>query len=106
MCKKYIVLNRDGLHDYNIEVEPIKGGRKISISNSEGEHWRSQAQGKLQLSMKNNGNGIKFDRKLKGMDYHELLCLRILINFEHQTDKNEMNRFNYKIVEDKTILKL
>ena len=104
--KEYMVMSKDGQHEYNIVVEDTDKGEKFSIFTSHGEQWNSHARGVLQLAMTNDGNGCTFDRKLKKMDYSELLYVRLLVNFEHQTDKHELNREKYRIVEMKDILEL
>jgi len=49
--------------------------------------------------MIDDGNGVKFSKKNKKMDYGELECLRILINFNHKTDKHELNRHEFTVAE-------
>lgn len=104
--KSYIILSKDGLHEYNIIVEKTKKGEKFSLYYSEGEQWLAGTRGQLALSMTNDGNGVKFDRKLKSLNYAELAYVRILVNFEHQTDDNHLNRQKYRVIEDNAILKL
>ena len=104
--QSYIILSDDGLHEYNIVVEQTKKGTKFSLYRSEGEQWREQAKGELIMAMTNNGNGVKFDRKLKNLDFSELLYVRILVNFEHQTDKNPKNRLKYRVIENKATIEL
>jgi hypothetical protein len=58
------------------------------------------------MSVTNNGNGIKFDKKIKELDYGDLVVLRLLINFEHQTDANPVNREKHRIIENKTLIEI
>lgn len=104
--KEYMVVAKDGQHEYTIVVEDTDKGEKFSIFTSHGSQWNAHARGVLQLAMTNDGNGCTFDRKLKKMDYSELLYVRLLVNFENQTDKHALNREKYRVVEMKTILEL
>ena len=104
--KKYIILSKDGLHEYDLTVEDTKKGEKFSLFTSNGEQWNEPHKGKLLLSMTNDGDGIKFDRKLKVLDYAQLLYIRILVNFEHQNDRNPKNREKYRVIENKTVIKM
>jgi hypothetical protein len=102
--KKYMVIAKDGVHEYDLLVEPVKRGNKFSLLLSGGEQWI--AKGELVLSMTNTGSGVKFDRSLKKIDYAMLLYIRILVSFEHQTDENPLNREKYRIIEDKAVIKV
>ncbi len=104
--KEYMVLDQDGQHEYTIVVEDTDKGEKFSLFTSNGSQWNDHAKGELQLAMTNDGNGCTFDRKLKKMDYSELLYVRLLVNFENQTDKNQLNREKYRIIEMKNFLEL
>jgi hypothetical protein len=104
--KEYLVLDKEGVHEYTIVVEDTDKGEKFSILTSNGEQWSSHARNELQLSFINDGNGIKFDRKLKSLDYSELCCLRLLIKFENIMNGNDLNIDNFRVVEMKTLLEL
>lgn len=104
--KRYMVIAKDGVHEYDLFVEPVKHGNKFSLHLSEGDQWVEKAKGELVLSMTNTGSGVKFDRSLKNVDYAMLLYIRILISFEHQTDENPLNREKYRIIEDKAVIKV
>lgn len=96
--EKYMVLDHTGLHDYDLKVVTTDEGDVFSLHLSNGDQWNESVKGKLVLSMTNNGNGVKFDRKLKNLDYSELVYLRILLNFEHMTDAHLLNREKYSVV--------
>ena len=90
-----------GLHEYTIEeTKTKKGFRKLTLKYSNGEHWNHKVRGTKILSMTVTGNGVKFSKPLKSLDYDLLVEFRILINFEHQTDPNELNHQKYKILEN------
>lgn len=95
----FIVLSHEGEHQYDIIDQEVKSGRKISLRYSNNECWGSDVRGKLRLSIINTGDGIEVNRNLKKMDYGDILELRLLLNYEHQTDKYELNRFKYQLVE-------
>lgn len=102
--KTYKVFDEKGNHEFNIIVEHKKKTTKYSILTSESDVWTYKND--LQLSMVNNGNGIKFDRKIKKVDYSLLMCIRILTNFEQMTDVNPINQIKYEVVLDETTIKV
>lgn len=97
--KKYALFNHEGNHEYNLVVEETPCGSKLSLSTSNNEIWTSQHRDVLLLEMIDDGDGVKFSKKNKKMDYGELECLRILINFNHKTDKRELNRYEFTVAE-------
>ena len=72
--KRYMVLDQDDLHDYDIEVAEGECGVLFSLFYSKGTQWNENIKGTLALSMFNDGNGVKFNKKLKKLDYAELEC--------------------------------
>jgi hypothetical protein len=97
--ERYMVLDHEGNHEYDLVViNHGDYGRTINLSHSMSHQWMTDVRGELVLSMTDNGNGIKFDRKLKKLDYSELLYLRIMLNFEHQTTSNLLDRENYIVM--------
>lgn len=97
--ENYMVLDHNGTHEYNLTV--INHGeyeRTISLLFSNGEQWTDGVKGEMALSMTDNGNGVKFDRKLNKLDYSELLYLRILLNFEHKTTHITLDREDYIVI--------
>ena len=99
----YMVLDHEGVHEYDIVKESTDKGEEITLFRSNNPIWTSHAKGEKLLSLVNDGNGIKFDRKFSLLDYSELLELRLLLNFEQQTDANPINREKYRIIENKTL---
>jgi len=104
--KTYMVFDQENLHEYNIVVEDTDEGTKLSLFLSDGEQWNSDARGQLELSMVDNGNGVKFSKKLKNLDYSDVIYVRLLLGLEQHLDGNPKNREKYKIVESKTIVEL
>jgi hypothetical protein len=103
MDKKYLVIGVDGKHDYDITVVNTDKGKEYSIFNSMGTQWLSHAQGKLVLKMTDTGNGMVFDKKLgKKQDYHEVLCLHILLSVERVVDP----QLKYQVIEHKTLIEV
>jgi hypothetical protein len=99
----YMVLDHENVHEYDIVKEMTDEGEKITLFRSNNPTWTEQARGEKILSLVNDGNEIKFDRKFKSLDYSELFALRLLLNFEQQIDSNYLNRKKYRIIEDKTL---
>lgn len=99
----YMVIDHEDIHEYDIVKELTDDGEKITLFRSNNPVWTSHARGERLLSLVNDGNGIKFDRKFKSLDYAELFELRLLLNFEQQTDDNPHNRKKYRVIENKTL---
>jgi len=99
--KTYMVFNHENEHDYNIVSKLTDDGLNITVYRSNSHTWQSNVRGEKILSLTNNGNGIVFDRKIKELDYSDLVVLRLLLNFEHQTDDNPINREKLRVIEDK-----
>ncbi len=98
---KYLVLDHEGNHEYDLVV--IDHGstfavRTIELYYSNSEQWTSEVRGELVLSMTDNGNGVKFDRKFKKLGYDEMLEMRILLNFEHKTNSSELDREDHIVL--------
>lgn len=107
MIKKYLVLNSNGKHEYDITTQVTDNGELISLSYSINEMWSLNTRGKLILSMCNDGNGIVLSKEfLRKIDYSELVELRILLSFENYIDGNLLNKEKYKIVENTTICEI
>jgi hypothetical protein len=102
----YMVLNHEGEHEYDIVKELTDEGEKITTYRSNSKIWYSHVRGEKIMSITNNGNGIKFDKKIKELDYGDLVVLRLLINFEHQTDANPVNGEKYRLIENKTLIEI
>jgi hypothetical protein len=102
----YMVLNHEGVHEYDIVKELTDEGDKITLFRSNNPTWTEQAKGEKILSLVNDGNEIKFDRKFKSLDYSELFELRLLLNFEQQTDVCPINRKKYRIIENKHLFEV
>lgn len=93
----------NGLHEYTITDKPTKNGRVISLFYSEGEQWTSHTRGEFIMKMKVTGDGVKFSKNTKSLQYDELHEMRLLMNYERETDTNELNKEKslvYEITED------
>lgn len=96
MDKKLHVFE-DGLHEYTIIDKETTKGRDISLWYSEAEHWTSHTRGTLILTMLVTGNGVKFSKLNKSLGYDELHEMRLLMNYERETDSVELNRTKSQI---------
>lgn len=103
--KKYMVLDHDGNHDYDLTVETTNEGELFCLSHSNGDQWTEHTKGTLALSMVDTGNGYQFDRKLKNLDYSIAFCVRLLLNFEVEIhDQNPANKLKGRIILDETLM--
>lgn len=102
--KKYIALNQEGEHEFNITVEVIDKGTKYSIFASNNDIWTEQTKNELLLSMIDTGDDIKFDRRIRTMDYEVVQYVRILLQLEVFLDTNLKDK--YKLIEENVIIEL
>lgn len=86
-----------GLHEYTIIDKPTAKGRKISLFHSDAEQWTSHTRGTLIMSMTITGNGVRFSKNIKSMDYSQLYAMRLLMNYERETDTNGYNKLKAQI---------
>jgi hypothetical protein len=90
--KKYVVLS-DGQHEYDIvDTYNDKGHRILKLFYSQEEFWNANNRGKMVLKMVDTGNGVRFSKNAKSLDYGELAEMRILMNFAKSTDENPAER--------------
>lgn len=97
--KHYIVLDHEGVHEYDIIVKKSKKGTRFSIYASNGSDWTEHTKGELFLSMFDNNDCIEFDRDISKMEYDTLFCVRFLLNFALHLDKNPLEHKKYKVVD-------
>lgn len=90
--KKYVVLS-DGQHEYDIfESTNDKGHRILKLFHSQEDFWNARIRGKLTLKMVDTGNGVRFSKNAKSLNYSELAEMRLLMNFAKNTDENPAER--------------
>jgi hypothetical protein len=96
MKKTYHVFE-EGNHEYTIIEKETPNGRKISLFYSDNEQWTSHTRGELAMKMVVTGNGVKFSKNSKNLDYSELHYMRLLMNYERETDSNDYNKIKSQI---------
>lgn len=105
LTKHFIVLDNKNNHEYDVFVEDKKNKRVFSIYTSDNETWNASHRKEHLLTMTNNGNGIKFDRKIKKIGYDELEYLKILISVEDKLTKEEL-KCKYTIINSRDLIKI
>ena len=103
--KRYMVLDQEDSHEYDIEVAEGDNGVLFSLFYSKGEQWTEHTKGTLALSMLNDGNGVKFNQTFKSLDYSELEHVRLLVSFEHGTNES-YSEYKHRVIEGKLIIEL
>jgi len=98
--RKYLVIDSEDNVEYIIKTKTNKKGQEVfKLFYSNADIWRSHVKGKLRIKMTNLGDGYKFKfderQDLSELDYAELECLRILVNFESTSAEES----KHKIVE-------
>ncbi len=100
------VLTSEGDHEYNIIVTKDTVIR-FDIFASNNDCWREETKGTLFFTITDTGDNISFDKKIKKLEYDDVLLVRILLNFINYYDTaNGMVEGNYKIVEETILAQL
>jgi hypothetical protein len=89
----------DGLHEYTIIDTPTDTGRVISLFYSEGKQWTSHVRGEFIMKLKVTGDGVKLSKNTKVLRYDELHEMRLLMNYERETDTNELTKVKSRVYE-------
>lgn len=70
----------EGKHEYDYEEITTSQGVLHTLSRSHDEQWSEENRGELLYSVLDNGDGFKFDQKIKReLDYHEAFSLSVLL---------------------------
>ena len=70
----------DGIHDYDYESVTTSEGVWHILKRSHGEGWYEHVRGEVLYSILDDGNGFKFDQKIKkNLDYHEAFSLSVIL---------------------------
>jgi hypothetical protein len=85
--KKYVIMI-DDQYEYDLYVDEKGNDKTYSLHYSQSDFW-GQSRSKLALRMTDNGNGIKFNRSLRVMDYCDMGHVRLLLNFAKANTKNK-----------------
>lgn len=104
---KYAIFDSDNSHEYDVSVLTKKNGVKtFNLYYSGNTEWTNPNT--LAMSITDTGDGIKFDKSFRKINYMELAMLRILLTIENKTDDNLHNREPYRaiLIDEKSGIKL
>lgn len=104
--EKYLIYDSQDTLEYIVIKKITDKGVKTTIYRSESGIWSQHAKGEKLLSIINDGSKIVFNKKIKEIDFSQLLELRLLLNIEHQTDDNKMNREYHKMVKSDFLINI
>lgn len=78
------------MHDYDVTIENIDKGKKITLFRSYGGDWSDDCKGEEIFSLLDTGNGVIFPKKIytKEVDYSKLAELFVILSIINKTDKN------------------
>ena len=83
--EKYLVFDKEGLHEYNITKKELDNGHyKYVMKRSKGEHWTPHVRGEKLFTIIDDDMDIKIiahDSTTDTMAYHQLIELGVLIDF-------------------------
>ena len=104
--KRYIISDENGNHEYDLTIENNDDVKVLTLSFSYSKEWVEHIRGTVAMQMFDDGNGVRFSKKLKHLDYSELLHVRLLINLEYKTDSNVCNQADYTALEVADVINL
>lgn len=92
--KNYIILNENGIHEYNIVVT----GSITKLLTSNNTCWCEDARNIFLMELVDNGDSIMLDKKYQSLEYDTALYLRLLLSFNSCSSSNTIAK--YKVIED------
>ena len=100
--KRYIVLNEDNEHEYDLTIETRGDEEKTSLSASNSGVWMDAIKGTMLMEMIDNGHNITFSKNLKNkMEYDEAHYVRTLLKIREQMGDNLAGPL--RLIENKVI---
>ena len=79
--------------DYRI----VENDDTITLYRSNSEHWSPDCQGEELLSVTDDGNGVKWSKSIKKMDYSDLLHFQILCKALHDRQLNKQTLISVEL---------
>ena len=101
--KKYLILDEKGNHEYDLMVSEENQETTLSLYHSNGDQWTEYTKGTLAMEMLDDGNGVKFSKKLKKLDYSELAYVKILVNLSSELEKYKDSFIAVRVNDNETI---
>jgi hypothetical protein len=99
MNKSYFIFE-EGLHEYTIVDTILENDvRRLELQYSNAEHWDARVRGTVAISMNIDDLDIIFSPQINHIDYGQLHLLRLLINFERETNSNDKNKEKSEVIE-------
>ena len=87
--QEYLIIDRNNDEvSYRVieSVDIVTGVKTVSLHYSKAECWLEEYRGKLIMSVKDDGDGVIFNKKIKKhIEYDELEYISILIGFIKET---------------------
>ena len=70
---------------------------QLRLYRSNSEHWSPDCQGEELLSVPDDGNGVKWSKSIKKMDYSDLLHFQILCKALHDRQLNKQTLISVEL---------
>jgi hypothetical protein len=87
VMQKYVIMIDDE-YEYDLFVDKVKDTTTYVLFYSQSQAWSSNTRGTQAMKMIDDGNGVKFTKNLKVMDYIDYAQARILMNFAQASSTN------------------
>jgi hypothetical protein len=102
--EKYLILNNEGQHEYDLIVETLHTYRheqtKYHLHASQNGIWTEHTKGKLFLTIHDTGNNLIFSKASKTVEYNEVEYIRILMTAINEL-KPSANKQKFRVIYDK-----
>lgn len=95
--KTYMVLNHEGMHDFDIISEPTFDGNNYAIYASQ-SGWTSEYKGTKLFELTTKDDMVTFTKGIKSLDVAEFEVLRLFIGFINVIEGHS-NPIKFKIIE-------
>jgi hypothetical protein len=89
----FYIFDEKGNKEYKIVFLEKENHDEYRLYTTNSEIWCEHARNKLQLKLIDDGNGMKFDRPLQTLQYHEAEYLRILLSINNSMQKRPVEPF-------------
>lgn len=91
--QKFVIYDKKGNKEYKIVVTEKTKYNVYELYTTDSEIWCEHARNQLQLQLIDDGNGVRFNRPLQELQFHEAEYVRILLSVNNATQKRPMEPY-------------
>ncbi len=105
LVSSYLVFDNNS-HEYDLVVTKKGNKTTLELFHSSNEVWSEHVRSTSAMKIVENGNGIKFNKKYKKLEYDDAEYIRFLLNFENYLDTNVANQPKFRVFNQETIIEI